>query len=269
MADYKYKLKEVKVGDVSYSDTGTKSTVTNIDPETGRIEWSVEEVPDFNSVFKNLKKAKDFMDALAKNKDVRSDEVLRQVQQDLTKTFNELRTHVRKNYPEEYARIKMVAETSMSGGGTAGASFSAGEGEQYATPFAFNKNKKAKGTASNYYYKLGFKPVPEKVPGSGLEVKQLFKEINMYNYKLSETAYQPQSVAQFQNNRMLGFDAIEDLLGQIRPLLDDAKAETEKYYKENPKSYAVVYGTDLIQDYLKDIISTLKNSDDENSTNSI
>lgn len=268
MANFKYKLPEVKVGDVTYN-RGTKSTVTNIDPETGRIEWNVEETPDFSSVFNNLKKAKEFMDSLAKNKDVRGDEVMSQIQKDLTKSFNELRTHVRKNYPEEYARIKMVSETSMTGGGTAGASFEAGEGEQYATPFAFNKNKKAKGAANNYYYKLGFKPVPEKVPGSGLEVKQLFKEINMYKYKLPEAAYQPSSVGQYQNERMLGFDRVEDLLGQIKPLLDDAKAETEQYYKENPKSYAVVYGTDLIQDYLKDIISVLKNEDDENSTNSI
>jgi hypothetical protein len=91
----------------------------------------------------------------------------------------------------------------------------------------------------------------------------------MYKYKLPEEVAQSESVKQFHNRRMLAFDAIEDLLGQIKPLLDDAKAETEQYYKQNPKSYAVVYGTDLIQDYLKDIISTLKNEEDENSTNTI
>ena len=268
MANYKYKLKEVEIGDVEYNK-GTKSTVSNIDKETGQITWDIEQVPDFESVFRNLKKTKEFMDVLSKSKDVRSDSVIQQIQQTLTTAFNELRTHVRKNYPEEYDRIKMVSETSATGGGTAGASFTAGTGEQYATPYAFNKNKKAKGAASNYYYKLGFKPVPEKVPGSGLEVRQLFKETNIYNYKLSEVANQPQSITQFHNERMLGFDKIGDLMGQINPLLDDAKAETEQYYKENPKSYAVVYGTDLIQDYLKDIISILKNSEDENSTNTI
>jgi len=269
MAKYKYTLNEAKVGDVSYSK-GTKSTITNIDPETGRIEWKVEETPDFSSVFKNLKKSKEFLDTLVRNKDVRSDSTMLQLQQDLTKTFNELRTHVRKNYPEEYARIKMVSETSMTGGGTAGASFEAGEGEQYATPNAFSKGKKGKFASGGMYTKkFGYKLVPDKIKDSGLEVKQLFKEVNMYNYKLSEEAAQSDSVKQFHNKRMLGFDAIEDLLGQIKPLLDDAKAETEKYYKENPKSYAVVYGTDLIQDYLKDIISVLKNEEDENSTNTI
>ena len=46
----------------------------------------------------------------------------------------------------------------MSATGT-GASFTAGSGENYATPYAFNPNKKAKGAKNMYYYKLGFKPV--------------------------------------------------------------------------------------------------------------
>jgi len=91
------------------------------------------------------------------------------------------------------------------------------------------------------------------------------KKSNMYRYKLSEEAADnSQSVKQFHTKRMQGFDRITDLLGQIQPLLDDAKAETEQYYKENPKSYAVVYGTDLITDYLNDIIDVLKPKEDEN-----
>jgi hypothetical protein len=87
----------------------------------------------------------------------------------------------------------------------------------------------------------------------------------MYRYKLLEKATnQSESVKQFHVKRMQGFDRITDLLGQIQPLLDDAKAETEQYYKENPKSYAVVYGTDLITDYLNDIIDVLKPKEDEN-----
>jgi len=101
--------------------------------------------------------------------------------------------------------------------------------------------------------------------------KYLVESKATFNSRLneSEIANQPQGVAKFHNERMLGFDRIGDLMGQIHPLLNDAKAETEQYYKENPKSYAVVYETDLIQDYLKDIISILKNSEDENSTNTI
>ena len=54
---------------------------------------------------------------------------------------------------------KVLKEMSMTGGGVAGATFSPGAGAQYATPNAFNPNKKAKGTAHNYYLKLGYKLV--------------------------------------------------------------------------------------------------------------
>ena len=45
----------------------------------------------------------------------------------------------------------------------------------------------------------------------------------MYRYKLAEEAPSKlSSVKQFHVKRMQGFDQIEDLLGQIKPLLDDA-----------------------------------------------
>ena len=80
----------------------------------------------------------------------------------------------------------------------------------------------------------------------------------MYKYKLKIKEEKDLGPKQFQNERMLGFDKIRDLLGQIQPLINDAKQETEQYYKTNPDSYSVVYGTDLIHDYLKDIIKILK-----------
>ena len=66
----------------------------------------------------------------------------------------------------------------MSATGT-GASFTAGTGANYATPYAFNPNKKAKGAKNIYYYKLGFKPVNQKAlnkAAKGIEVKQLWEE---------------------------------------------------------------------------------------------
>jgi hypothetical protein len=162
-------------------------------------------------------------------------------------------------------------EMSMSGGGGAGASFTPGTGAQYATPFAFKLKKKQTdegvgatlglgpsasedGVKDNAYVKqFKYKLVPKTKQGtyvqkgSGLEVKQLFKEEKF-----------PQSSKGYQQERMLGFDRVEDLLGQINPLLKDAKLETEKYYQQNPQSYGVVYGTDLIVDYLNDILNILK-----------
>jgi hypothetical protein len=73
--------------------------------------------------------------------------------------------------------IKKVLK-EMSATGT-GASFTPGSGANYAVPFAFNPNKKAKGTAHNYYTKkLGFKLVdPEKLhkQAKGIDTKQLWK----------------------------------------------------------------------------------------------
>ena len=62
----------------------------------------------------------------------------------------------------------------MSSVGSGGASFATGNGPQYATPFAFNPNKKTKGAQSmKYAYKLGYKlapnqPLDEVNPGATL-----------------------------------------------------------------------------------------------------
>lgn len=294
MAKYKYNLKEAvvkpkdvdpallkrledKYGEVDMErdffsdDLDTYFKTASVDKETGKIGHDVIKLASFGDALKKMSDAVKSLKQLMGTDDARNDQNIRDIADGLKQVFNQYRTHLRKNYPDQYNQIKsQLEEISMSGGGTAGATFTPGTGEQYATPNAFSKGKKGKYSDGGMYTKkFGYKLVPDKIKDSGLEVKQLFKEANMYKYKLSEEAYQPSSVAQFHNKRMLGFDAIEDLLGQIRPLLDDAKAETEKYYKENPKSYAVVYGTDLIQDYLKDIILVLKNEEDENSTNTI
>tara|TARA_R110000823_G_scaffold378_3_gene1734 strand:- start:278 stop:1126 length:849 start_codon:yes stop_codon:yes gene_type:complete len=279
MGNFKYKLKEItpdntpdgiKVGDIK-TGSGVKTTVTDIDSETGAVSWDVKYVPnieklvdDVNDLTKTAKevavKTKEdskFLDIYEKSKELR----------------NIIRTHVRNQYPEEYKKIMEIDldEMSMSGGGGAGASFTPGTGAQYATPFAFKLKKKQTdegvgatlglgpsasedGVKDNAYVKqFKYKLVPKTKQGtyvqkgSGLEVKQLFKEEKF-----------PQSSKSYQQERMLGFDRVEDLLGQINPLLKDAKLETEKYYQQNPQSYGVVYGTDLIVDYLNDILNILK-----------
>jgi len=279
MRNFKYKLKEItpdntpdgiNVGDIK-TGSGVKTTVTDIDSETGAVSWDVKYVPnieklvdDVNDLTKTAKevaiKVKEdskFLDIYEKSKELR----------------NTIRTHVRNQYPEEYKKIMEIDldEMSMSGGGGAGASFTPGTGAQYATPFAFKLKKKQTdegvgatlglgpsasedGVKDNAYVKqFKYKLVPKTKQGtyvqkgSGLEVKQLFKEEKF-----------PQSSKSYQQERMLGFDRVEDLLGQINPLLKDAKLETEKYYQQNPQSYGVVYGTDLIVDYLNDILNILK-----------
>lgn len=261
MSNFKYKLKELEVGDVEYNK-GTKSTVTDIDPETGRITWDITEVPDFESVFRNLKKAKEFMDKLSKNKELRQDPVMQKIQQELSKTFNELRTHVRKNYPEEYSRIKMVVETNTI---SSNSGFNSGtEGENYATPFAFNPNKKANGAATNYYYKLGWKPAPKPKSSKTIDIvnsngktKPLQEvETNVEEY-INDLGVESSALKKHITSRILGFNKVEEKLNELIPLLAKAKQETMDHYKQNP-NFSVLYGTDLAVDYLDDLIEMFK-----------
>jgi hypothetical protein len=138
------------------------------------------------------------------------------------------------------AKLKETSATSQGG-----ASFSPGAGEQYATPKAFNKNKNAKGEATKYYYKLGYKPVPDKIKGSGLEVKQLF-EVEPIN-----------EVSDFQRERIAAFDDIETRLNALYPLVSNAKNETAEYYNEHPGSYDIYKPTEMILNYLKNIETLL------------
>ena len=62
---YKFKLKEIEVGDTEIKG-GKKTTVSAIDDETGAIEWDVADVADFSSTYNALQKAKDFLDTLDK-----------------------------------------------------------------------------------------------------------------------------------------------------------------------------------------------------------
>ena len=137
----------------------------------------------------------------------------------------------------------VLKETSATSQG--GASFSPGAGEQYATPRAFNKNKNAKGAASKYYYKLGYKAVPNKIKGSGLEVKQLF-ELEPIN-----------EINDFQRERIAAFDDIEARLNALYPIVSNVKNETAEYYNENPGSYDIYKPTEMILSYLKNIETLL------------
>jgi hypothetical protein len=135
--------------------------------------------------------------------------------------------------------FKTIKEQSSTGVG--GASFASGDGMQYATKYSFKNPKNKK----QYSYKLGYKLVPNKIKGSGLEVKKIFEDgqLNEYN--------------DFQQDRIKAFETVENELNAILPLLSNAKNETAEFYNENPGSYEVVTATDLILDYLKDIKTLL------------
>lgn len=121
----------------------------------------------------------------------------------------------------------------MSATNQGGASFSAGSGETYATPFAFSKSSKP----PKYYYKLGYKPVPNKVKGSSLQVKQLWEEEK-----------EKTDVKKFQEARLNEFDEIQN---ELNSLISNAKNQTIEYYTANPGQFSIYKPTSMALEYIK------------------
>jgi hypothetical protein len=79
----------------------------------------------------------------------------------------------------------------------------------------------------------------------------------MNNRRIKE---EEDKLEKFQQSRIDAFDEIENNLDVLIKKLRQAKIATIKYYRQDePKSYSVVFGTDLIKDYLKDIDTLLEN----------
>ena len=99
--DYKQLFEDpFKVGDIT-TKRGVKTTVRDVDPETGAVAWKVEYVPAFDSTFKEFQELNKFIKTLAqKTEDTTIDSIADQV----TKLFNQYRTHIRKNYPDSYKK---------------------------------------------------------------------------------------------------------------------------------------------------------------------
>ena len=125
-------------------------------------------------------------------------------------------------------KLKEISATNQGG-----SSFSAGSGETYATPFAFSKTSKP----PKYYYKLGYKPVPNKIKGSSLQVKQLWEEEK-----------EKTDVKKFQEARLNEFDEIQN---ELNSLISNAKNQTIEYYTANPGQFSVYKPTSMALEYIK------------------
>lgn len=213
--------------------------------EGGGITHDIIKLANFGEVLTKLSKALKAVKALKKTDDGKKDPFVADIEQMTRDVFNKYRTHLRKNYEDQYNAVKqLLDEMSTTGGGAGAASFTPGTGAQYATPYAFSGKKKGKyGDGGIYTKKFGYKLVPNKIKGSGVEVKQLFEA---------------QSTEEYQQERINAFDRIEQELNDIYKMLSNAKNETSDYYNENPGSYAVVKPTDLVLDYIQDIKNLLR-----------
>jgi hypothetical protein len=138
---------------------GFKTDLKSTDPETGQMTWSVEYTANYGELFKEVSELLDDAKAVALKS--KNEPFFQDYYKDVRKLKNSLRTYLRNEHPEEYAKIKGVDETSMSG--AAGA---------YDSKFAFGKKP------VNYYYKLGYKPVDTKKlrkDAKGIVVKDIWK----------------------------------------------------------------------------------------------
>jgi hypothetical protein len=133
---------------------------------------------------------------------------------------------------------KKLAEMSATNMG--GATFTAGQGDNYATPAAFAKKTNSKGTKNIYYYKLGFKPVPKIKPKS-YDIKKLWEDETL------------NEVNSFQKKRLESIAEIEKLMNEISPLISNAKNETIELYSGNAGSYDIVKPIEMVKSYLTDI----------------
>jgi hypothetical protein len=166
-----------------------------------------------------------------------------------------------------------LEEESGTGGGASAGAFSPGEGPQTAekvkkegTDAAYKKNTNSKGTTNNIYVKnFKYKLVNQKAlnkQAKGIEVKQMWKK-NVNEAQLDVDAYidslniDKPELKTFIKSRLEGFDTLEQKLNELLPLLQNAKQKTLDYYKNNP-NFNVLYGTDLANDYLNDLINLFK-----------
>ena len=202
---------------------------TSEDPQTQTVSWDVDYTPNLKKLYTDINNIITKLDKLSKLTKTPESESLLKLGKSLRNRFSRLLN--------KYSDLKEQSSTSQGG-----ASFTPGTGAQYATPKAFNKNTNSKGAKNIYYYKLGWKPVPKKIKGSGLEVKKLYEG----------------EAEDFQQERINIFDKIEDEINTLSPLISNAKNSTIEYYSENPGSYAIIRSTDLILDYIKNIKQLLK-----------
>ena len=98
------KTGKFKVGDVKISG-GIKSTVKDINKETGGISWNIEYIPNFEELFD------DATDLVKTAKGVytkaKTDDKLRLIYDEARVLRNKIRTHIRNEYPDEYRKITM------------------------------------------------------------------------------------------------------------------------------------------------------------------
>ena len=258
---------------------------SSIDPETGSINHKIIKLASFTDSLEKLYIATTALSDLVKSPGGKDDAIVVKLYDGLKQVFNSFRTHLRKYYPDQYDAIKdkldEISTISSNSGFTSG-----GEGENHTGPSPRKSTYGAytqagykkvnegpgatlgpgpaagsEGVKDNVYvkdfkYKLVNKKALNKA-AKGIEVKNLW-EIEDVDQFLDDIQINEPSKRTFIKSRILAFDALENKLNQLIPMMQRAKNETIDFYRNKPESYAVVYGTDLAQEYLNDLIELFK-----------
>jgi hypothetical protein len=254
-------------------DLKTYFKTDSVNKETGAVSHRIIKLASFGESLQKLFLAVEALKSLASTPEGKNDKKVIETLVKAREAFNGFRTYLRKFYPDQYESMKnQLDEMSTTGGGSGQAGFTSGtEGENYATPYAFKKKIKEgpgatlgfgpaagpEGVKDNIYVKnFKYKLVDKKAlnkAAKGIEVRQLWEadfnidDLNLTNPQLKE----------WIEKRISAFNTIERQLNQLIPLLQQAKKETIKQYSQNP-NFSVIYGTDLAQEYLDDIIQLFK-----------
>jgi len=126
---------ESKVGDVTVKG-GIKTTITDIDPNSGAISWDVEYAADYLKLYQQVQQL--FKTVEKASRQSNAEPFIKNWGQDVRQLRNSLRTYLRNNKAEEYSRVKNMNEMSATGGSAA---MTTGTGAQYATKYAFKKTE--------------------------------------------------------------------------------------------------------------------------------
>ena len=270
-------------------DLKTYFKTDKINDETGAIGHKVIKLASFADSLKKIYDAVNALKALIGTPEGKGNKDVVDTLTKVKDAFNNYRSYLRKYYPDQYEVIKNELNEISSLASTSGF-VSGGQGENYAAPAFGGKPKKSSYSA---YSEAGWKPVKEG-PGAsmgpgpkagkegvkdniyvtdfkyklvnkdalakkakGIEVKKLWEAEDVEEF-LDDMKINDPSRREFIKTRILAFDALEDKLNQLVPMMQQAKNKTIDYYRNKPESYGIVYGTDLAQEYLNDLIDLFK-----------
>jgi len=268
------------------SDLKTYFKTKSVDPETGSVDSQVIKLASFTDSLEKLYTATTALSDLVKSPGGKDDASVVKLYDNLKTLFNTFRTHLRKYYPDQYAAIKDKLDEISSISSNSGF-VSGGEGENHTGPsprkstygaytqagfkkvtegpgatLGFGPKAGPEGVTKNKYvtdfkYKLVGKAGAQRA-AQGLPAKQVNEaDTNVEQYLQDLNVVNPDN-KKFIASRLMGFDEVETKLNQLLPLLQQAKHETMDYYRQNPESFSIVYGTDLANDYLNDLIELFK-----------